>query len=154
MNDKSLTTWQEMSGIDRDRLTAKPIVAAVVALAYGIYKFVALGTSVQHSLYTYVVTAGAVASIICIFWYSLDASLPRKGSFTGMLASLSGFIPYLFAIYLMAVLGCYGIWSSVDPLSIFGIAVGIIWILLGHYMLRTFWIITELAVHRAEKAQT
>jgi cytochrome c biogenesis protein CcdA len=67
-----------------------------------------------------------------------------------MLVGLSGFVPYFYSVYVMAVLGCYGIWSSIDPLSIFGVAVGVIWILLGYHMLRTFWIITELSVRRTE----
>jgi len=61
---------------------------------------------------------------------------------------LSGFVPYLYSIYVIAVLGIYGIWLSINPVSIFSIAAGLLWIVLGYYMLRSFWLITELSVRR------
>jgi hypothetical protein len=148
MTDRSLTLWQGLSGRERDLLTAKPTLPAVILLAYGVYKFFDLGTAVEHSLYTYVVTAGAAASIVCIFLYAVAAARPATRSIGAMLVGLSGFVPYFFSIYVMAVLGGYGIWLSINPLSVFGIIAGFIWIGLGYHMLRKFWIITELTVRR------
>lgn len=153
MSDGSLTLWQGLSGRERDLFTAKPILPAAIVLAYGVYKFFDLGTAVQHSLLTYVVTVGAAASIICISLYSLAAARPATRGIGAMLVGLSGFVPYFFSIYVMAVLGCYGVWSSINPLSVFGIVAGLIWIALGYHMLRKFWIITELTVRRTGPAE-
>ena len=148
MGEQSLTAWQGMSGRNRDLMTAKPVIPALIALGFGCYKFFDLGTSAEFWPYTYVVTVGGAASIVCIFVFSVAAARPSKRSVAAMLVGLSGFVPYLYSIYVIAVLGIYGIWLSINPVSIFSIAAGLLWIVLGYYMLRSFWLITELSVRR------
>ena len=130
-----------MDDAEKQLLAAKPITPAVVALLYGAYKFFDLGFAIQHYLYTYVPVFGAVVSSICIVLY-LDAGSER--SIKNMIMGLSGFVPYVFSLYVMGFLGAFSLWGLLSNFTIGTLVFGIVWIFIGYRMLYTFWVITEI----------
>ena len=144
---KSPTKLQSMSLRERDVLMAKPIVPAVIALVYGAYKFFDLGTDTAHWPYTYAVFFGAIAAIAGVLLFAIEASKPTRRTWFGTFSGLFAFVPYLFSIYVIAFIGCYGIYLSFGPFSVWGVLAGLIWIALGYRMIWTLWIISELAVN-------
>ena len=144
MDNSELTLWQAMRGRNRDLMAARVALPVLIALIYGIYKFVVLGVTAEHYLYTYLPVIGAVASLVSLMTFSAVV-MTEERSVRAMFGALSGFVPYVFSLYLMGFLGGYGIWQSTNPFSIWGVVKGLFWIVLGYRLLRKFWIITEIA---------
>ena len=136
----------ELSGRDEDLLMAKPLVPAVVAFIYGIYKFYDVGFSTDEYLYTYIPVVGSALSIISVWMYVSSMSVKPKRSISNMLKGYSGFIPYLFSLYLIGFLGLYSLWSLFSSFTFGTFMFGVVWVLLGYRMLYTFWVITEISV--------
>jgi len=136
----------ELSGRDEDLLMAKPLVPAVVAFIYGIYKFYDLGFSTDEYLYTYIPVVGSALSIISVWMYVSSMSVKPKRSISNMLKGYSGFIPYLFSLYLIGFLGLYSLWLLFSSFTFGTFMFGVVWVLLGYRMLYTFWVITEISV--------
>jgi hypothetical protein len=136
----------ELSGRDEDLLMAKPLVPAVVAFIYGIYKFYDLGFSTDNYLYTYIPVVGSALSIISVWMYVSSMSVKPTRSISNMLKGYSGFIPYLFSLYLIGFLGLYSLWLLFSGFTFGTFIFGVVWVLLGYRMLYTFWVITEISV--------
>jgi hypothetical protein len=62
---------------------------------------------------------------------------------------MGGFVPYAFALYVMAYLGLASLWKQItSTFTIGGLIFGVFWLLIGYWMLHSFWIVTELGNSR------
>jgi len=57
------------------------------------------------------------------------------------IASLGGFVPYLWSVY---VVFYRGVWNSISDFSWMQLAAGLFYVLVGYGFLRSFWVLTEL----------
>src|SRR5437016_2222579 len=103
-----MTVPDELKGAKGDMLAARVAVPILAAILYGIYKFVVLGVSQDHYLYTYIPTfGGAVAMVGLLTYYFLVVSSSlEKRSWKNLLLTF-GFLPYLFSFYIIGFLGLY-----------------------------------------------
>src|SRR3954468_10235336 len=104
--DNYFTVPQELKGTKGDILAARIEVPIIIGMIYGIVAFVRLGWSKDHYLYTYGPVLGGVAASVGLFTYFFIVSVERKKSRKNLLVLLS-FLPYLYSLYIIAVLGLY-----------------------------------------------
>jgi hypothetical protein len=147
-----MTVPGELIGANADRLAAKVLAPIVAVMIYGTYKFISLGISSDHYLYTYTPVLGGLAAIVGFFVYLHFVSRPRDIRWKNLLISL-GFLPYFFSLYVMSFLGVYTIYTGVIPtLAIWSIIMGVFWIAVGYRMLNQFYLITEIVRRHDELA--
>ena len=127
-----------------DIMAARIEVPIVVAMIYGIYKFVRLGWSVDHFLYTYAAVLGGMSASAGLFTYFFLISAERSSRRKNLLA-LFGSLPYLYSLYIMGVLGLYTIFEGlISKLSFLSMIGGVFWVFVGFHLIYRFYLVTEI----------
>jgi hypothetical protein len=140
----------ELSGAKGQILAAEVVTPIIAAMIYGTYKFISLGISWDHFLYTYTPLLGGLVAIAGFFIYLNLVSKRRTIRWKNLLGLL-GFLPYFFSLCVMSFLGVYAIYRGVIPtLSIWSIIAGLFWIAVGYRMLNRFYLITEIVRRHAD----
>lgn len=141
----------ELQGRKGDMLAGHITLPIIAVMIYGIYKFIELGVSFDHYLYTYTPLFGGVAAIAGLGTYYLIVAMPRKISWKNLLLLL-GLLPYLFSLYVVGFLGAYMIYRGVvEQFSIWSIVAGLFWVVIGHRIVYQFYLMTEI-VRRHDEA--
>ena len=133
-------------------LAARIEVPILAAMIYGVVEFVRLGWSQDHVLYTYGPVLGGVAASAGLFTYFFVVSVERKNSQKTLLFLL-GFLPNLYALYIMSVLGLYTILEGViGEDSVWSMIGGVLWVFVGFHLIYRFYLVTEIVRRCDEKA--
>jgi hypothetical protein len=133
-------------------LAARIEVPVLAAMIYGVVEFMRLGWSRDHILYTYAPVLGGVAASAGLFTYFFLISVERTNSRKNLLFLL-GLIPYLYALYIMGVLGLYTILEGViGEDSVWSMIGGILWVFIGFHLMYRFYLVTEIVRRCDEKA--
>jgi hypothetical protein len=150
----SFTVAPELKGTRGDIVAARIEVPILVAMTYGVVEFVRLGWSQDHYLYTYAPVLGGVAASVGLFTYFFIVSVRRKRSWKNLLVLL-GFLPYLYALYIMGVLGLYTIFEGIiGVFSFWSMIGGVFWVFIGFHLIYRFYLMTEIVRRHDEKSKT
>ena len=148
---KLLTVPAELEGAKGDRVAARVEAPIIAVMIYGIYKFIELGVSLDHYLYTYTPLLGGVAASAGLLTYYFIVARPHKKSWKNLLLLL-GFLPYFFSLYVIGFLGLYRIYGGVvGEFSIWSLIVGLFWVVVGYRIINQFYLMTEI-VRRHDEA--
>ena len=140
----SFTVAPELQGTKGDIIAARIEVPILVTMIYGIVEFVRLGWSSDYLLFTYLPVLGGVAASAGLFTYFFVVSAERKRSWKTLRVLLAS-LPYLYALYIMAVLGLYTIYEGViGSFSLWSMIGGIFWIFVGFHLIYRFYLMTEI----------
>jgi hypothetical protein len=149
----SFTVAPELDGTKGDIVAARIEVPVLIGMIYGIVEFVRLGWSQDHYLYTYAPVLGGVAASVGLFTYFFLVSVERKRSWKTLLFLL-GLLPYLYALYLIGVLGLYSIFEGViGKFSFWSMIGSIFWLFVGFHLIYRFHLMTEIVSRHDEKAK-
>jgi hypothetical protein len=131
-------------------ITLRMLPALAVTFLYGTVNVVA-GTDTSRWVDAYIPALGSALSLAGIFAYTM--AMPFGRSLLGMLLALAGFVPYLFALFIIA-LGVGRLYGLLSGFSVGGLVGGIFWLGVGYWLLYWFWVYTEAvaAVDKARKA--
>src|SRR3989442_1931378 len=93
---------------DRGRVFGQIVTVRIapfllLVFIYGVINLVTMGKAREHYCQTYVPLVGAVASILSCVLYSMAMVFGR--SWLAVLMVITGFIPYVFALFVMVVFG-------------------------------------------------
>ena len=147
----SFTVAPELQGTKGDIIAARIEVPILVAMIYGVVEFVRLGWSRDYSLFTYLPVLGGVAASAGLFTYFFVVSAERKRSWKTRRVLLAS-LPYLYALYIMAVLGLYTIYEGViGSFSLWSMIGGIFWIFVGFHLIYRFYLMTEIVRKHDER---
>jgi hypothetical protein len=148
----SFTVAPELKGTKGDIVAARIEVPILVAMTYGVVEFVRLGWSQDHYLYTYAPVLGGVAASVGLFTYFFIVSVRHKRSWKNLLVLL-GFLPYLYALYIMGVLGLYTIFEGIiGVFSFWSMIGGVFWVFIGFHLIYRFYLMTEIVRRHDEKS--
>src|SRR6478752_4459420 len=129
------TVAPELAGTKGDILAARIEVPILAVMIYGIVGFIRLGWSVDHYFYTYAPVLGGVAASVGLFTYFFIVSVRRKRSWKNLLVLL-GFLPYLYSLYIIGVLGLYAIFEGiVGVFSFWSMIGGLFWVFVGFHLI-------------------
>ena len=149
----SFTVAPELEDTKGDIVVARIEVPVLIGMIYGIVEFVRLGWSLDHYLYTYAPVLGGIAASVGLFTYFFLVSVERKRSWKTLLFLL-GLLPYLYALYLMGVLGLYTIYEGVmGKFSFWSMIGGIFWLFVGFHLIYRFHLMTEIVSRHDERAK-
>lgn len=127
-----------------DIMAARIEVPIVVAMIYGIFEFGRLGWSADHFLYTYAAVLGGAAASAGLFTYFFLISVERSSSRKNLLF-LFGCLPYLYALYIMGILGLYTIFEGlISKFSFLSMIGGVFWVFVGFHLFYRFYLVTEI----------
>ena len=147
----SFSVPPELKGTKGDVIAARIEVPILVVMIYGIVEFVRLGWSQEHYLFTYAPVLGGISASVGLFTYFFVVSIKRKGSRKTLLVLL-GCLPYLYALYIIGVLGLYTIFEGViGKFSFLSMIGGIFWVFLGFHLIYRFYLMTEIVRRHDEK---
>ncbi len=150
----SFTVAPELEGTKGDIVAARIEVPVLIGMIYGIVEFVRLGWSRDHYLYTYAPVLGGVAASVGLFTYFFLVSVERKRSWKTLLFLL-GLLPYLYALYLMGVLGLYTIFEGViGKFSFWSMIGAIFWLFAGFHLIYRFHLMTDIVSRHDEKTKS
>ena len=120
-------------------------------MIYGIVEFIRLGRSLDHYFYNYAPVLGGVAASVGLFTYFFIVSVRQKRSWENLLVLL-GFLPYLYSLYIIGVLGLYAIFEGiVGVFSFWSMIGGLIWVFVGFHLIYRFYLMTEIVRQHDEK---
>ena len=140
----SFTIAPELRGTKGDIVAARIEVPILVVMTYGIVEFIRLGWSLDHYFYTYAPVLGGVAASVGLFTYFFLVSVDRKRNWKTLLVLL-GFLPYLYSLYIIGVLGLYTIFEGViGVFSFWSMIAGLLWIFIGFHLIYRFYLLTEI----------
>ena len=149
----SFTVAPELTGTKGDIIAARIEVPIIIAMIYGIVGFIRLGWSQDYYLYTYAPVLGGVAASVGLFTYFFLVSVERKKSRKNLLVLLA-FLPYLYSLYIIAVLGLYTTYEGmIAKFSFWSMIGGVFWVFLGFHLIYRFYLMTEVVRHHDEKAK-
>jgi hypothetical protein len=149
----SFTVAPELKGTKGDVIAARIEVPIIIAMVYGIVGFIRLGWSQDHYLYTYGPVLGGVAASVGLFTYFFLVSVERKKSRKNLLVLLA-FLPYLYSLYIIAVLGLYTTYEGmIAKFSFWSMIGGVFWVFLGFHLIYRFYLMTEIVRQHDEKAK-
>jgi hypothetical protein len=149
----SFTVAPELKGTKGDIVAARIEVPILVAMTYGVVEFVRLGWSQDHYLYTYAPVLGGVAASVGLFTYFFIVSVRHRRSWKNLLVLL-GFLPYLYALYIMSVLGLYTIFEGIiGVFSFWTMLGGVFWVFIGFHLIYRFYLMTEIVRRHDEKSK-
>jgi hypothetical protein len=141
----------ELKGTKGDVMAAKIEVPIVAAMIFGVFEFVRLGWSRDYYLYTYGVVLGGIAASVGLFTYFFVLSAERNKSRKTLLVLL-GLLPYLYALYIMVVLGLYTIFEGIiGKFSLLSMVGGIIWIFVGFHLIYRFYLVKKIVKQHEER---
>jgi hypothetical protein len=148
----SFPVCPQLKGPKGHILAARIEVPILVVMIYGIVEFIRLGWSREYSLYTYAPVLGGIAASAGLFTYFFVVSVERTQSRKNLLALL-GLLPYLYALYIMGVLGLYTISRGIiGDASVWSMIGGVIWVFVGFHLVYRFYLVTEIVRQHDEKA--
>jgi len=148
----SFTVAPELKGTKGDIVAAKIEVPILVVMVYGIVEFTRLGLSPHHYFYTYAPVLGSVAASVGLFTYFFIVSVRRNRSWKYLLVLL-GFLPYLYSLYIVGVLGLYTIFEGViGNFSFWSMISGVFWVFVGFHLSYRFYLMTEIVRRHDAKA--
>ena len=125
------------------------IIGLLAVLVYGAASLLfSGGSSPRHG---WLSLFGAVLSVVSLCLYPMAMFYGR--SWRGAFFAWSGFVPYLFALYVMIALGGTRLYALLAQFSVTTLLAGLGWLAVGYWILYNFWIFTE-AVSAADKART
>ncbi len=141
-----MTVPEELKGRKGDMLAAHIAVPIIAAILYGLYEFIAWGTSSDFYLYTYTPVLGGVAAMVGLIAYYLRVVSPTLTKISWMnLLMLLGFLPYLFLTYVIVFFGLYAIYKGVIvSFSVWTIIAGIFWVTIGYRGINWLYLMTEI----------
>ena len=149
----SFTAPPELKGTKGDIIAARIEVPIIVVMIYGIVEFIRLGWSQDHYLYTYAPVLGGISASAGLFTYFFVVSAERKNRQRNLLVLL-GCLPYLYALYIMGVLGLYTIFEGViGKFSLSSMIGGVFWVFLGFHLIYRFYLMTEIVRQHDEKTK-
>lgn len=142
-----------LSGLAQDtgRYLLGPIFFQMVVIllpvfVYGVIRVVSDGFRMRAA----VLLLGPVISLIALVVYPQAMYLGR--SWIGALCAFSGFLPYLFGLYLVIIEGVGRLISLLSGFSVATLFAGIFWLFIGWAFSYKLWYYTE-AVKAAEQAR-
>src|SRR5881275_1329697 len=148
----SFTVAPELKGTKGDVIAARIEVPILIVMIYGLVGFIRLGWSQDHYLYTYGPVLGGVAASVGLFTYFFLVSVERKKSRKNLLVLLS-FLPYLYSLYIISVLGLYTTYEGmIAKFSFWSMIGGVFWVFLGFHLIYRFYLMTEVVRHHDQKA--
>jgi hypothetical protein len=151
---ESFTVPPELKRPKADIMAARIEVPVLVAMIYGVAEFNRLGWSPDHLLYTYAAVLGGVAASAGLFTYFFLLSAERRGSRKTLLR-LFGFLPYLYSLYIMGILGLYTIFEGlIGKFSLLSMIGGVFWIFVGFHLSYRFYLVTEIVRRHDERVQS
>jgi hypothetical protein len=141
-----MTVPEELKGRKGDMLAARIAMPIIAAVLYGLYEFIAWGTSSDLYPYTYIPVLGGVAAIVGLMTYYLRVVSPTSAKISWMnLLVLLGFLPYFFLTYVIVFFGLYTIYKGVIvSFSIWTILAGIFWVAIGYGGIKCLYLMTEI----------
>jgi len=149
----SFTAPPELKGTKGDIIAARIEVPIIVVMIYGIVEFIRLGWSQDHYLYTYAPVLGGISASAGLFTYFFVVSAERKNRQRNFLILL-GCLPYVYALYIMGVLGLYTIFEGViGKFSLSSMIGGVFWVFLGFHLIYRFYLMTEIVRQHDEKTK-
>ena len=147
----SFTVAPELRGTKGDILAARIEVPILAAMIYGIVELTRLGWSIVHYFFTYAPILGGLAASVGLFTYVFIVSVRHKRSWKNLLVLL-GFLPYLYSLYIIGVLGLYTIFEGlVGVFSFWSMIGGIFWVFVGFHLIYRFYLLTEIVRQHDEK---
>src|SRR4051794_14213173 len=147
----SFTVAPELKGTKGDVIAARIEVPVIIAMIYGIVGFIRLGWSQDYYLYTYAPVLGGVAASVGLFTYFFLVSVERKKSRKNLLVLLS-FLPYLYSLYIIAVLGLYTTYEGmIATFSFWSMIGGVFWVFLAFHLIYRFYLMTDVIRLHLEK---
>lgn len=123
----------------------------LLVLLYGVVNLVIMGTAREHYWQTYIPLIGAIASVLSCSLYPMAMFYGRSWLAASM--AITGFIPYVFALFVMVVFGGGRLYGLLSGFSVMGLVGGLFWLAVGHAILYNFWVFTEV-VKRAYETRT
>jgi hypothetical protein len=149
----SFTVAPELKGTKGDVIAARIEVPILIVMIYGVIGFIRLGWSQDYYLYTYGPVLGGVAASVGPFTYFFLVSVERKKGRKNLLVLL-GFLPYLYSLYIIAVLGLYTTYEGmIAKFSFWAMIGGVFWVFLGFHLIYRFYLMTEIVRQHDEKAR-
>ncbi len=133
------------------RIILRIAPALLLVFVYGVVNLVSMGRAPRHYWHTYVPLVGAVASILSCVFYPMAMFHGRSWLAASM--AITGFIPYLFGLFVMVVFGGSRLYGLLSGFSLIGLLGGLFWLVVGYAILYNFWVFTE-AVASGDKART
>ena len=147
----SFTVAPELKDTKGDIVAARIEVPILLAMIYGIVEFIRLGWSVDHYFFTYAPVLGGVAASVGLFTYFFLVSVRRKTSRRTLLVLLA-FLPYIYSLYIIGVLGLYTIFEGViGAFSFWSMIAGFFWVFVGFHLIYRFSLMTEIVRKHDEK---
>jgi hypothetical protein len=147
----SFTVASELRGTKGDIVAARIEVPILLVMIYGIVEFFRFGWSLDYYFYTYAPVLGGVAASVGLFTYFFLVSVRRKRSRKTLLLLL-GFLPYLYSLYIIGVLGLYTIFEGViGVFSLWTMIAAFFWIFVGFHLIYRFYLLTEIVRQHDEK---
>jgi hypothetical protein len=147
----SFTVAPELRGTKGDIVAARIEVPILLAMTYGIVEFIRLGWSLDHYFFTYAPVLGGVAASVGLFTYFFLVSVRHKRSWRTLLVLLA-FLPYIYSLYIIGVLGLYTIFEGViGAFSFWSMIAGLFWIFVGFHLIYRFYLLTEIVRKHDEK---
>src|SRR5437763_3247214 len=149
----SFTVAPELKDTKGDVIAARIEVPILIVMIYGVVGFIRLGWSQDHYLYTYGPVLGGVAASVGLFTYFFLVSVERKKSRKNLLVLL-GFLPYFYALYIIAFLGLFTTYEGmIAKFSFWSMIGGVFWVFLGFHLIYRFYLMTEIVRQHDEKAR-
>jgi hypothetical protein len=147
----SFTVAPELKGTKGDIVAARIEVPILLVMIYGIAEFIRLGWSPDHYFFTYAPVLGGVAASVGLFTYYFLVSVRRKRSWRTLLVLLA-FLPYIYSLYIIGVLGLYTIFEGiVGAFSFWSMIAGFFWVFVGFHLIYRFYLMTEIVRKHDEK---
>jgi hypothetical protein len=132
------------------RVFVRIVPFLLVVLIYSVVGLFTMGAGRGHYWQTYIPLVGAVASILSCVLYPMAMFYGRSWLAASM--AITGFIPYMFALFVMGILGGARLYGLFSEFSVTGLVGGLFWLAVGYGILYNFWIFTEV-VKRADEAR-
>ena len=105
----------------------------------------------DHYFFTHAPVLGGVAASVGLFTYFFIVSVRHKKSWKILLVLL-GFLPYLYSLYIIGVLGLYTILESIiGVFSFWSMIGGVFWVFVGFHLIYRFYLLTEIVRQHDEK---
>ena len=141
-----MTVPEALKGQKGDLLTAQIAVPILAAIVYGIYEFIAWGTSSDFYLYTYTPIVGGIAAMVGLMRYYLRVVSPTMTKISWInLLMLLGLLPYFFLTYVILFFGLYAIYKGVIvSFSVWTALAGIFWVAIGYRGINRLYLMTEI----------
>lgn len=142
---------QDMGRVFGRILALRIVPFLLLVFLYGVVNLVTMGTAAGHYWQTYIPLIGAIASVLSCSLYPMAMFYRRSWLAASM--AIAGFIPYVFAVFVMVVIGGGRLYGLLSGFSVMGLVGGLFWLGVGYATLYNFWVFTEV-VKRADEART